>query len=828
MPTLPLKPHLLAFLFATVLYGGGIGASLASTFDMDFPVKLNGAQVAQLTAIVDGMSLHGVSADELKTNLANLLSDEVLVFLTEQGTRMLNVAELTAQGISLEMNPQDLTLTMVLAERAMATGRLSYSQLEGASPPSEAASWAVLNNFNVNHQRTNNNQSYESLVEWLLDGNVGGGDGINFAGSGFWQRGNDKESLFYRGDFTLYYDEFAKPRRYRFGDIQNQVTGHLSSYQLGGISVASEYNALQPQRNLSPGNSQVFVLSNTADLDVYVNGFSVSRIRLRAGRYDIKDLPLTSGSNNIRIVAEYINGETETFEFSTHYNAQLLAEGITTYQLLLGNPTQVNNRVYHYLGESALVGSFEHGFTDWLTFGANGLWHQQGKLAGVTLTTGQSWGNTSWRFSASDVQSLNGYAMSLEAEHNVLGGADYGAPNLRWGVERQEDFIATPWLGSFNGGDSRQNGQSFERYFFDYSYYFSDSLDFGVTANVQRNLSSDFGSTRETQTNKDITAALNWRHNGLNIAAGMRYQDNASLLDGEDNQRWFVNATWNIYHLASQGRTRFRYNSRTKVANATYTKVNSNYLGDYGYQGTVEHGDDYHREQIKGSYTANWLRTDVSAEHFNRDEQGVSNSMSVNLSTSVGIADGNVGIGTNVSTPFAVVEKHKTLKGSDVLVNVDRRGKAQSESADNVGTLVNLGTGYNQAQFNVDVPNAPFGYDWGPGAYVLAGGAATGHYYMVGSDLSYTVLGVLLDEKGEPLSLQRGEVIAEQLVNGEQKRYRVFTNRAGRFVIEGVGVGQYAIKMKVKGKVLVGEFAVVESDIRFVSLDDIKLRVLSE
>ena len=607
--------------------------------------------------------------------------------------------------------------------------------------------------------------------------------------------------------------------------MQNQVIGHLGSYQLGGFSVASEYAALQPQRDLSPGNSQVFVLSNSADLDIYVNGFVVSRIRLRAGRYDLKDLPLTSGSNNIRIVAQYIDGQFEEFTFSTHYNAQLLAQGMRTYQLLLGAPSEVNNRVYHYQDTPALVGSVEQGLTNKLTVGVNGLWHQQGKLFGVTATSGQSWGNASWRFSASEYQQVNGYAMTLEAEHNVVGQSQYGAPNLRWGVERRQDFVATPWLGGASSqNNTSQIAQSNERYFVDYHYYVSDELDFGVFANVQHH--------RGQGTIRDVTAQLNWRYQGMNIASGVRYQDNANGIDSHDKSRFFINFTWNIYHLANNARTRFRYNSRTKVANATYTKVNSNYMGDYGYQGVMERGDDYRREQFRGSYTANWLRTDVSGENYQRNGQLSQGNLSVNMASSIAIADGKVGIGRNISAPFALVSKHQSLGDSRVLINVDRRGRAQSESSNQVAALVSLGTGYNQAQFHVDVPDAPFGYDWGPGAYSVAGGAATGHHYMVGSDLSYTVLGVLVDDKGEPLSLARGEIVAlqtpsnaQQASGNQPQRYRFFTNRSGRFVVEGIGVGRYQVRYQQEGKWLSGVFELQPSEVRFVNVKQIQLKV---
>ena len=791
--------------------------ALSQTYEMDFPVKLNNVEVAQILASVNGFELASIRADEVHSKLGKSLSQSVNLWLSELGDKQVTIQEFAAKGITLKLNGQDFLIEMALAESAMVTDRLTWGRGAAVTEATGAAKWSLLNNLNLRHQRNNNNQNYDSQMEWLFYGNVGGGEGVNFNGSVFWEKDSGFESKTYRGDLQFFYDEPDKPRRYVFGDTQSRVTGHLTGNPIGGISIAKAYAQLQPQRNITPGNSQVFVLPRPATVEVLVNDFLVSKIRLRPGRYDINDLPLASGSNNVSIVALYANGETQEFDFTTHYNAQLLAEGISDYSMAFGLPSSIDNNVYHYDGDPVFSGMYEYGLTSELTVGVNGAARKDGQVAGVTATTGKWWGNVSMRYSMSSGETKTGRAFSLESEHSVLGQSQYGSPNLRLGYEKRFRFTASPWFANSFANTT-------ERYFIDYSYYISDTLDFNLNGSQQTGSQGD--------KNKDFTAQLSWRHQGFNVSLGYKY-DTSRVIPGQDQNRLFVNFSWSFYDYASATRSRVRYNHQTEVATASYTKINTNYLNEYGYEVSAEKGKDYRRDQFRGSYTHRLFRTDVTADNFTRSNQTDNAGVSVNLSTSVGVADGHVGMGSNITAPFAIVSKHKTLKDTEVLVNVNRHNRPQTKSGNQLGALLSLGTGYTNAQFNIDVPDAPLGYDWGPGTYRLSGGANTGHHFLVGSDLSYTIMGVMVDSEGKPLSLQRGKVILisgvdSALSDAEDKNrqgqpavksYAFFTNRAGRFVIEGIGAGVYEVQWQDNR----GQFEIEASEERFINMGKLNL-----
>ena len=794
-----LSRHLSPLLCSVALFAG---QARAAVYPMDFPLQYNQREIGQLTASIEGLDLVSMTGNDVLSVLSDLISDPLKAWLTEAGDSQLTLAELKAKGLEFTFNSQDFLIELNLHGSAMATDVLTYGRGDRLTPPSDSATWSMLNNFNLNHQRSNNNTDYASGLEWLMYGNVGGADGINFDGSVFWDTSKGQGSQLYRGELKWYYDQPELPLRITFGDTQSRSLGHLATYSVGGFSFDSAYSQLQPQRNTTPGNSQEFVLSRTANVDVLVNGFLVSRVRLRPGRYDINDLPMASGSNNVEVQATYGDGEIETFEFTTYYNAQLLSAGLSDYSIAVGFPTRIDNNVYHYADKPLLSGVYEYGMHDALTIGVNGALHQDGQVAGATATLGYPWGNLSIRTSMSKADGQTGEAFTIESEHSVWGKSQYGSPNLRLGLDKRREFRSSPWQPT-------DAANSVERVFFDYSYYFDENIDFNTNGSVQWD--------KDRNRREDFVAQLSWRRQGLNISAGYR-RGGTLLRDDQDNNRLFVNFSWSFFDLATSSRSRVRHTSQTKLTSASYAKVNQNYMDDYGYEVIAEKGEDYRREQLAASYTGRLARGAINVDEFNRDGQGGSVGLGIDLSTSIGIADGKVGMGANVTAPFAVVDKHGSLQGSEVLVNVNRFNQAQTMAGDSLGALVSLGSGFAESRFTIDVPDAPLGYDWGPGTYQMAGGANTGHVVQVGSDLSYTVMGVLLDDNGEPVSLQRG--IVERLdAEGAPLNLNFFTNRTGRFVVEGIGAGEYRVRLGERA----GRLVIVESQQRFVNVGTVTL-----
>ncbi|MEF1308310.1 pilus assembly protein PapC, partial [Vibrio owensii] len=72
-------------------------------------------------------------------------------------------------------------------------------------------------------------------------------------------------------------------------------------------------------------------------------------------------------------------------------------------------------------------------------------------------------------------------------------------------------------------------------------------------------------------------------------------------------------------------------------------------------------------------------------------------------------------------------------------------------------------------------------------------GSATGHILNIGSDAFYTATGFIEDGDGEPLAYVQGRMILEEL------DIAFFTNKQGRFYIQGVRPGTYRMEISQSG-----------------------------
>ncbi|WP_342344226.1 hypothetical protein, partial [Vibrio harveyi] len=66
------------------------------------------------------------------------------------------------------------------------------------------------------------------------------------------------------------------------------------------------------------------------------------RDSLDPGRYNLQNLILDNGANDITVVVNYVSGKQEVLHFTQFYNATLLAKGLIDYSFSFGRPIAVS------------------------------------------------------------------------------------------------------------------------------------------------------------------------------------------------------------------------------------------------------------------------------------------------------------------------------------------------------------------------------------------------------------------------------------------------------------------------------------------------------
>jgi outer membrane usher protein len=138
-----------------------------------------------------------------------------------------------------------------------------------------------------------------------------------------------------RGLTSVTFDQRRQLRRWTFGD-SFAYSGPLGGDAwIGGISIAKEF-AIDPYYVRYPTLSLSTPIAVPSVMEVYVNGQVVSQERVSPGRLDIRNVPLTMGRNDARVVVRDAFGQTRELSSTYYLTSTALAKGVHDYQYNAG------------------------------------------------------------------------------------------------------------------------------------------------------------------------------------------------------------------------------------------------------------------------------------------------------------------------------------------------------------------------------------------------------------------------------------------------------------------------------------------------------------
>ena len=138
-----------------------------------------------------------------------------------------------------------------------------------------------------------------------------------------------------RGLTSVTLDERRHLRRWTAGDTLAYSGPLGGDAWIGGISVAKEF-AIDPYYVRYPTLSLSTPIAVPSVMEVYVNGQVVSQERVTPGRLDVRNLPLTMGRNDARVVVRDAFGQTRELSSTYYLTTTALAGGVHDYQYSAG------------------------------------------------------------------------------------------------------------------------------------------------------------------------------------------------------------------------------------------------------------------------------------------------------------------------------------------------------------------------------------------------------------------------------------------------------------------------------------------------------------
>lgn len=608
-----------------------------------------------------------------------------------------------------------------------------------------------------------------------------------------------------RGDLRLVRDDPVNAIRYLAGDLSIPVTGYQTSQPMFGITVARNFS-LQPYRVTRPISKFQFFLAQPSRVEVYSNGQLVQTLQLPAGPQDIRDLPLSTGFNNVQLIITDPVGRVQRLDFSTSVADSLLAPGFQQFAYSLGFPTTSENggHVYDW-GKPILTLSQRWGVNATFTLGGYFQGSFQQQLAGIEGAWATPLGNLGWDMAVSHANQIGtDYAMRLRYDYVQFGG---GNPSQRrFGLAAE---YRGPKFTTLSGLEPRNDTS------LDLSAYYSQNLFWGI--NGRFNLRYQFG--REIPDAYQIGLGLSKSFpNGL----GVNLTLNQTLdTTGQNETRAFVNLYWILpgQRQSIQASTDIR-NTQRPISNLTWNYNSPQTIE--GINASVKFSADGDTHGLTGdlSYTGyraklELLQDALFARSQNGDTQNVSR---FTFGSALVFAGGRFGWSRPVTGSFAIVAPNAALRGRNVGITPGSGSYIARADALGPAVVPDLQP-YRVSTLQLDAPELPLGYDLGRDIYHLLPTYKSGTLIQVGTDATIFVRGTLLNPSGQPIALQAGEV--RSLSDSSWQPVNLFTNRVGRFALSGLKPGRYELQLYANPKTVI-PFEIPEGKTGVVDLGTLK------
>jgi outer membrane usher protein FimD/PapC len=566
------------------------------------------------------------------------------------------------------------------------------------------------------------------------------------------------------------YDEPHKLRRYRLGDVRSISRNFQDSVLVTGVSLSKDFT-LDKSQESQPVASEKLILSTRSDVIVLLNNFQIGRYTLNAGTYQLEDIGLSNGNNDISLKIIDAFGKETIKESSQLFDNRLLKPELSKYAVAVGALDSDSDKF-------VASGVYQYGVSDTLTAGIDA------QLVGEQLLLGAD------LLSVGNVGVLHtGGAISRD-ESGDIGTALSAAfkPNfsrvnkeIRWEV----------------GGELRSKEFSSDEGLRTNAYFKTSSLlrDKWNTA-----LSINHGSYYEGDSDFvfDISTSRRfWK--SASFSAGLSY--------GEDTD-WSVKTQLSV-PLGGKKSRRKRFgviaNSQDSSLETRYEVKATNSIGVGSLSGNFIHREreNSSEERLEGSIAMEKFESHFSLSHF---ETGSSNQqrLQVGINTSLACAGEDCALTYPVDNSFALVGGPKNQK-QPIALNTGNRRFVYADDEDstlpiNYAALISVGgqkavihlDDYERQRITVDEIALPFGYDPEKTEFETKSGFHHGFSFDVGGEPGTIVDGILVDVDGKPLGFKGGQWVS---TTNKDKAIAFFSNKSGRFRIPSVVAGSYRLEL---------------------------------
>jgi len=594
----------------------------------------------------------------------------------------------------------------------------------------------------------------------------------------------DSAYEFHRRSLRAIYDLPKRYMRISAGDVRSETVPLLRTPVIGGLSVERRRRTFRPILPASRLGGREIFLDTRSTVDILINGVEYQTVELDPGRYDLANLPLQFGSNNVMLRVRDAAGREQLIDYDYFFEPLELEAGDYEYVATVGFLSRELGYQPNYSDDLAAIGYFRKAFSETFILGGAAQVTQDRQVFSIDSTF---------------VPQVLPGVLDFQGAVSTGGRTGYA---FRAGYR---------WRGSGDMESRRQVNLSVDYQSADFQTLdgiFAPSFStLTVNASVMQAFSlqtfatAGFSYIRQGGSLRDQTLAYaevaHRLDNRFRIVAGVEYGDD-SVYRRNFGVRLGLSMLFGGGH-----RGNVDYRSRTETFRATVARGPENHVGSWGY----DLGFSDSRGDTSANASLDYIgnRFDARATVFTRGQglDGLADRQRARLQvgTAIAFADGLFGIGRPINDSFALLRPHDAIAKADVITGRSLQSNRYEARSGPFGAAVQANiASYSPQNIHFDLAGAGTGYDLGDGVVRVDPPLHGGYKVVVGNNRYVTAVGILT-VAGEPLGLVSGQLTSFDDEGFEPQPF--FTNSAGRFGILGLAPGKtYLLKLSGDDRII--------------------------
>ncbi|WP_249340175.1 fimbria/pilus outer membrane usher protein [Sphingopyxis sp. L1A2A] len=695
--------------------------------------------------------------------------------------------DVSTSGIRLEYDPEQLAVLVLKIAPEKRSVEVLYQNRQAEEPGDPPLPFSAFLNLSTTVSRISQTGNIEK-PELFLNGAVRYNNLVLEADAQARRDFFTDKYKFERRYARLVYDQPEQARRWFLGDLDPETRGRQGFINMGGIGVVRQRQRFDSFRNNVLSGGRRLVLQEQSVVRVLRNGIYQREFTLDPGQYDISNLPLDTGSNNVQIEVQGQSGARETFDYQAYLDTIDLEPGDYEYGAYVGILDDGGFGNPDYSSKTPVfTGFWRKAFLNRPAIGVGTqLTQDVQNITGQTQFLLANSGRIRLDVGGSHSKEGTGYAATVGYDQ-IIGGAT-GYDTLTVIVDYTSRRYAT--VGGIEGVNPISFNLSAA-----YTKRFSQKLFATTNASYRKSRSPLFDDAYS------ISTTANYRFNREWTAQFGAEYVKSGFPGGFGRNNGFGVTVGLVWQPRYNRRAEARYNSLRNNGSARYQQTVDNRAGSFGYSLATNYTDGATSVGGQVDYVGNRFDANLTHTVFGDsfDNIGDSQVTTLRLGSSIAFAGGKVAVGRTINDSFALVYPHKTLKDRQVIVGDALEGGNYVSKSGALGPAVqNSLTAFINQSVRYDVIDPPRGYDIGEGVKRVRPAYKSGYVIEVGSAAFVSAIGTLKGRDGQPLKLVSGIMRRTDVADGKEEPF--FTNTAGRFAIAKLEPGaEYSVQFHSGG-----------------------------